>query len=290
MDATAQNPRVIVVGDVADDLFRRIVAPLPTPSEVVAWQGALPESWPADPGDVDVVVLHLPVLGSLDLGRLTRYFGRAPVRPRVVLCTGGLARYQALERWATVCDRILFEATAPEVIARYVQHDPAQSRNTRPPADVQRRQATASVVVSANYEMRLMLTDACRRAGFPTRPAGDWDEAPAASLAIWDVPVLDAGWPLLLRRESRRRRVVALAGFCERSLVGALYANGARACLDLPCDPEDLTWVLDRVATEDATQYSAHEAHAVPPRANALASERPAPTVRRGQGGRSPLQ
>ena len=54
-----------------------------------------------------------------------------------------------------------------------------------------------------------------------------------------------------------------LLGFPDREMVTSARSRGAWACLDSPCDPADLAWVLDRVATGTISMQD--RGHAVPP-------------------------
>src|SRR5205823_12963765 len=98
-----------------------------------------------------------------------------------------------------------------------------------------------------NEDLRHVLADTCAEAGYPVAPARDWSEVGQGGLAVWDVPVLEPDWPRLLGREARSRPVVAMLGFADRAMVGLARDRGAAACLDLPCDPADLIFVLDRL-------------------------------------------
>ncbi len=67
-------------------------------------------------------------------------------------------------------------------------------------------------------------------------------------LTIWEVPVLEPGWAERLgRRAVATGPIIGLMGFAERSTVTLAKANGACACLELPCDRDDLLEVIDRV-------------------------------------------
>jgi ActR/RegA family two-component response regulator len=58
--------------------------------------------------------------------------------------------------------------------------------------------------------------------------------------------------------------VIALLGFADRGSVTQAREAGAVACLDWPCDVDDLVYVLDRTAASvEATQGD--PAHPVPP-------------------------
>jgi hypothetical protein len=163
-------------------------------------------------------------------------------------------RYAELQRFATVADVLIPEATASEILGRYV----LTSRSPRPPAP-----RAKVAVVSGLRDLRLVFCEAVAAAGYTAQPARDWDEVGSTELVVWDVPVLEDGWEKILARSSRQRKVVALLGFPDREMVSLARSRGAVACLDSPCDPADLAWVLNRVASAPVSMQD--RAHAVPP-------------------------
>ena len=74
--------------------------------------------------------------------------------------------------------------------------------------------------------------------------------APSSServLTIWDVPVLEPGWPEQLERRARLTGpLIALFGFADRASVGLARARGAEACLELPFEIDDVLFLIDR--------------------------------------------
>ena len=247
-------PSTLFLGDTADPWVAAMAAALPPDAAVRRCGADLPEPWPEGAAGVRTLVLHRPHLGELDRERLRRLRDGRPAPGRVVLIVGPHARYAQLQQWSGLVDAILPEATAAEVVARHV--GPAPPRPDRP------RPAVA--VVSTNFELRQMLADACRHAGYPAEPRRDLDaNAPGASLTIWDVPVLDDGWEAALAAQAAAAPTVALIGFADRETVTRARACGAVACLDLPCDPADLAFVLDRIAVPG--RPAVDPPHAVPP-------------------------
>jgi hypothetical protein len=249
------------VGDLDDPWIVSLAKALPAGSPRVSCAGDLPDDWPGTFGVTTppprVVVVHRALLTPVDAERLARLRASVAPTPRVILCVGPYARPADLERWSArgVVDTIIPEATARDTIARHL--DTAEShRLPRCPQGPRPRIA----VVSAHYELRRTLADACEVLGYPAVPACDWSEATPTGPAVWDVPVLEPDWPRALARRSRVGPVVALLGFAGRALVRQARAHGASACLELPYDVHGLAFVLDRVAAARA-----EPAHAIPP-------------------------
>jgi len=128
------------------------------------------------------------------------------------------------------------------------------------------------------------LVEACVRAGYRAaaiddllaadvaraRPAG----SPGAerTLTIWDVPVLEEGWPEALeRRAVATGPVIGLMGFADRDLVSRAKAHGAAICLELPFEIDDLIDSVSRAAGSRAPEQwplptRAEPPHQLPPR------------------------
>jgi hypothetical protein len=223
---------------------------LPVKARRIDVSGELPE---VSAGKApSVVVLHRPVLTGQDIGWLDRLRSARSPRPRVVLVFGAHVRHGDLERWSDRIDVAIHEAAARETIARHVVPASPRVARTGPRPDIS--------VVSTNSALRQMLVDACTRAGYAAEPLRDWTEAPASGPAVWDIPVLEPGWPEMLERRARAGPVVALIGLADRALVTEALARGAFACLDLPVDLADLTAALDRLPASRG-----EPAHPVPP-------------------------
>lgn len=247
----------LFVGDLGDPWVASIASALPAGSARLHCPDALPDAWPLHALRAPVVVVHRATLGPADLDRLRRLRDRDGDPPRLVLCAGPLARYHHLQSWAMLVDSVLPEATASAVIVRHVR--PAEARRLPPtPGPV------PVVVVSTNHDLRLTLADACRRAGYEPRPARDWRHAPAGGLAIWDVHDLEPDWPRRLAQATYGRRLVALLNFPDRRRVSVALARGAARCLELPCDPEDLIFVLDDLRSRIPATLNVDPAHPVP--------------------------
>jgi hypothetical protein len=256
----ASERSVWFVGDLDDSWVVGIVDALPRGVLRVDCAGDWPDGLLQDLPDPATLVIHRALLTRQDAERLARLRKDRSASLRVILCVGPHARYVDLSRWSTLVDVILPEATARETIARHVLcgEGRGEGRGTtpRPPIDI----------VSSNYELREALADVCLSAGFPVRKAVDWPEVEPGGLAVWDVPVLEADWGRALARRSRIGMGVALIGLADRALVGQARAQGASACLELPCDPADLIDVLDRLCSASR----ADRTHDVPPPPRAL--------------------
>jgi hypothetical protein len=185
-----------------------------------------------------LLVLHAPAPTARDLELVAH--ARAAGNSRIVFCSGMTARYHQLEPLSALCDVMIPETTAVAAIDR--QAAIATGASCGEPLLM----PCSVAVVSTNFEMRTMLADALARGGFVARPVRDFRDAPPGQLALWDVPVLEADWRGRLAHETKIRAVIALAGFLDRALVGQMLGCKARCCLDLPCDPADLRWVLRR--------------------------------------------
>lgn len=239
----AARPEGWFLGDLDDPWVVAIAAALPNPFVRISLVGDLPGSPPWLHDSSSVVVLHRPTLSLRDYECLVR-LRRDGCNARLIVCVGAQARYAHVQRWSVLTDAILPEATAPEVIARYVWEALGQSRGQD---DSPRSKSV--VVVGDDREISRWLDDVCTSAGYRSVPARRWeDAAEAGSIALWPVPVLEQGWPDRLAQEAKHRRVITLIGLADRELVQLSRARGAAACLDLPCDPADLVFVLDRLS------------------------------------------
>ncbi len=192
-----------------------------------------------------VLVLHRAVLSPRDAERLARLRGGPPPAPRIVLCVGPYVRHADLERWSTLVDVIVPEATARTRRSR--RH--LSAGHERPLPSVPRPRTS---VVSGQSELRQVVAEIVESAGYPVVSASEWSEAAPVGPAVWDVPVLDPDWTRGLVRRARFGPIVALLGFADRAMVRQARAHGDSACLELPCDPADLIWALDRLAANRA--------------------------------------
>jgi len=259
------NRPVWFVGDLDDPWVASLADALPAGSRLFHFGGDLPEDWPeialekgAPPR---AVVLRRTSVSRRDAERLARLRTNASSAsvpgPRVILCVGPHVRHAELEEWSArgLVDAIVPEATARDTLGRHL----ATAEGDLAPCRLPGPRPTVSVV-SAGFELRHTLADACSALGYPPEPACDCSETKSFGPAVWDVPVLDPDWPRALARRAYRGAVVVVLGFATRGLVRQARAHGASACLELPFDLLDLGHVLDRI-----TAQRSHLGHAVPP-------------------------
>lgn len=265
MDETGAS--ALFLGELDDPWVAAIADALPANTLRMASYGELPDGWPDLVRSVRTLVLHRSVLTITDAERLRRLRTPEGQGPRVILCVGPYARYHQLARWSALADVIVPEAIAAEVIGRHVSEIRTRTASMGPKGRI--------VALSSNHEMRQMLTETCSEAGYPALAARDWSEVRPGGSVIWDVPVLDEGWPDVLEREGRTRRVVAMLGFADRMTVSLAKSKGAAACLELPCEVADLVFVLERVAV--AAIPHVDPAHTVPPAPARFRVVRPEP-------------
>jgi hypothetical protein len=91
--------------------------------------------------------------------------------------------------------------------------------------------------------------------------------------------MLDPGWPDRMARRSRSSSVIALMGFADREAVRTARETGASACLEWPCELDDLAYVLDRIAAPPR----ADTGHGVPPAPAVARRPEPAEVARPGR-------
>jgi hypothetical protein len=238
------------VGDLGDPWVVAIAERLPSAFVRRDCPGEMPESWTVEGVPPSLVVLHRPILTGLDVQRVARLRSRGEPQPRTILCVGPYARHEDLARSARHFDIVLSEATAAETIRRHVE--PERPRPAHRPT-VQ--------VVSGLHDIRNLLVDVCRGLGYRAEAAGDVEGTSARGLVVWEVPMLDPRWPDRMAERARSSSVVALMGFADREAVVQARQAGAAACLEWPCDLDDLSYVLDRIASGPR----AEPGHAVPP-------------------------
>ncbi|WP_169974766.1 hypothetical protein [Tautonia rosea] len=199
----------------------------------------LPQDWSPSPF-LSVLVLHRGTLSVAEADRLRRLRESDPSL-RVILVVGPHARYHQIMVWSGIVDVLLPEATACETIARYVGQ-PTHSRIV--PA-----KPLPVALACGQWELGRLLSDALIDAGYAPRRERDNPLHGPEAWVVWDVPVLDPDWSSRLAMAAQRRGVIALLGLANRDTVVTARASGAIACLDLPCDPDDLIYVLDRLTT-----------------------------------------
>jgi hypothetical protein len=233
------DPAPWFVGDLADAWISGIAAALPAGAVRIDCPGGLPRTWPEGLAPARTLILHRAILTNADF-EILRRLRQSPGSPKLVLCVGPHARYHALERWAGLVDAIVPEATARDSLARHLAGAERRSRPTGPSPRV--------AVVSGLFDLRQVLAAACQAAGYPVKVAADETDFAEIELAVWDVPLLDPQWPRILSRVARRRTLVTVLGFADRATVDIARRAGSSACLEWPCDPEDLAFVLDRLS------------------------------------------
>lgn len=257
----ASDPWVVdILGAIAD--FRVI------PCE---GEGRGVPSRPFEPSDpAKVLVLHRSRLSPNDVERLAELKRKLGAKqwPRIAVCVGPYARYAEVERLTSLVECVLPEATARETLPRQLAmmlgapvERPKRAEGEAPIVDV----------VSADFELRRVLVEACLRAGYRAVGSSSFSDshcgADAPALTVWDVPILEPRWAEHLEKRSRSGPVVALIGFADRGLVSLARESGASACLDKLFVVEDLIYVLDRLsATPSAPSASRFQSpHATPP-------------------------
>ena len=228
-------------GDLGDPAAEAIAAALPAAeTRLLDCPASLPSLWPAiDAKSPRIMVLHRAnlVMGDADrLAQLKRRLG--PTRP-VVLCVGPYARYADIERWSGVVDRVLPEAVAVETIGRHVGlPEPSHTAG----------RGRAVAVVSSQTELRATWAAILIAGGYEVVEAVQPETAPGGMVTLWDVPVLEPGWPGRLTARAATSPLVASIGFLDRATRDLARAAGASACLDMPADLADLMLAVDRVA------------------------------------------
>lgn len=232
-------------GDLDDPWVAEIAASMPDGAIVEGCAGDLPEAIPAATSSW---VVHRAIPSKADLDRLAAWAGSTP-RPRVLAILGPHARHFHWEWVANLVDRVMPEATAAEVLGRWLGVD--RPRPARRPS---------VAVVASGPALREVLVAMAEAAGYDATGSRSWADAAHAPIAVWDAPTLDEGWEAQLARESKARKVVALLAFADRATVRAARDAGARAVLDLPVEPDDLACALDRVAAQ-----LGERPHRVPP-------------------------
>jgi hypothetical protein len=204
----------------------------------------------------DAIVVHRHQFAAGDAGRLAAW-READHPPTLVIVISPYVRYEELERWSSLADIVVSEAIAADVLpGRLARCLDCSTRLPPPPG-------CRIEVAGGTDELSRALVDVCTRAGYPalavdertidgasTGIADDTKTSPDGRLlTLWELPILEPGWSDGLARRSRRTGpVIALAGFADRSVVARARAAGAAACLELPCDLDDLIDVVDRVA------------------------------------------
>jgi len=235
--AVGEERPIVFSGDLADPWARAIRSALPK-AEVLDGP-TLPDPWP-ERFEPATLILHRATLTAAEIERI-RGLKQDAEGPRVLLVVGPHVRHHQLQRLGTAVDVVVSEAMARETIARHL----AAAEDEPAPRLKHRRPAVA--VACRPIELAEVLTETCQAAGHPaTVRRFDLEDAPEP-WRIWEVPTLELDWPNRLAKLARGRTLIALIGLADREAVEEARRRGAAACLDLPCEPADLRFVLDRL-------------------------------------------
>jgi hypothetical protein len=269
MDASRSNDAspcaVGFIGDLDDPWIAAIAgaASKGRPVDRVSCAGTLPD-WPFEPSRLPrAVIIHRHALSATDADRLKEW--RARLRETTcdfILCVSPYVRYEELERRSDLVDLVISEAIAADVLpGRLARRLDGSGRRLPSPGSP----AFRIEVAGGNDELCRALVDACAQAGFAARTIQEQEiggkplpqpgdrSTPASErvLTIWEVPVLEQGWPQRLEWRARRYGpVIAVGGFADRTIVARAREAGAVACLDLPFDVDDLVDAVDRVVSD----------------------------------------
>jgi hypothetical protein len=272
-------------GDLDDPWVVSIADALPADWNVrrVACSGELAER-PFEKGQRPrLAILHRVRMTAQDCERLRgwRERGSGEAVPTIMLCASPYLRYEDLERAAALVDRVLSEATAPDVIAGHAERL-IEGRSLRPGFSPAQEPDFRVEVAGGTADLVAALVDACRCAGYRAHAIGDLADgarpqsagaAPGQRvLTIWEVPVLEPGWSEQLEERARAAGpVIALLGIADRALVIEARAHGAVACLDVFWDNEELLDVIERASALHPREawppvMRAEPPHLLPPR------------------------
>jgi hypothetical protein len=231
------------VGDLSDSWVVSIAEVLARCTSIV--QVHCPGEVPECPYDLArpprLVIVHRQRITAADAQRLRGYRdAKTPsAAPAIILCVSPYVRYDELERWSSLANHVLFEATAGDVLPRHVARV-VEGREGR----IARVNPTVFGIEVAGRNRHLCegLVQACVTAGYRAVAVDDLDAArgvgakpsnpPAAerALTIWDVPVLEPDWAERLELRTRSTGpVIALFGFADREVVATAKARGAPA-------------------------------------------------------------
>jgi CheY-like chemotaxis protein len=273
-------------GDLDDPWVVSIADAIPAGSSVqrVDCSAQVPERPFAAGRPPCLVILHRSRMTAQDCERLRtwRDRGAAAVGPALILCASPYLRYEELERAAGLVDRVLPEATAPDVIAGHAARL-LEGRGCG--ADLARtaERAFRIEIAGGTGDLVAALVDACTSAGHTAQAIADLAGAAGPRgrissgtpgqrvLTIWEVPVLEPRWTERLAQRARDAGpVIALLGMADRGLVTQAKNHGAAGCLDLPCDLDELLDLIERVAARQPLEgwpllYRAEPAHLLPP-------------------------
>ncbi len=277
----ATSDTIGFIGDLEDPWVAGIADALPADLGVerVNCAGDVPEEPFGPRTPPRFVVLHRHRLSALDRSRIKRWREQTDtetqIKPALVLCVSPYVRYEEIERVLGLVDQVVPEGTAADIlpgrIIRYFNGPAAR----RPLGDG----AHFAIEVSGkNEDLCRTLVEVCVRAGHRAAAiddllASDFGRAPSSAsshaertLTIWEMPVLEPGWPQVLeRRATATGPVIGLIGFADRDLVSRAKAHGAAICLDLPFEIDDLIDSVARAAGSRAPEQWPLPARVEPP-------------------------
>jgi hypothetical protein len=250
------------VGDLGDPWVALVAESVPTVLKLMRLDcaGDLPDDPFAAQPAPSLIIMHRHRLSGIDRANIKRWRERleTELRPVIFLCVSPYVRYDDLERASGLFDLIVPEGIAPDVLPGRIARYLADGACRQPRAD----QARSRIEVSGgNRELCRAVADTCKHAGYRVALVDDLIVGDAVGpgagaadggdrvLTIWEIPVLEPGWPERLeQRVLATGPVIGLLGFADRATVSRAKSKGAAACLDLPYDREDLLSVIDRAA------------------------------------------
>jgi hypothetical protein len=269
MDVEAADQTILFAGALDDPWVGLIVASITNVAAVrtVDVKGPIPVRLSGDDERLRTVIIHRSRLSQIDLSRIEGYRqeNRSKLNLEIILCYSPYVRYAELERCSQAVNLLIPEASAFDILPLHLGRNLDRSAAT---PDLSHRKSTQVEVITTNHALRATLLEICLGAGFGALDSSDSaftlhslrsSRARAGAVlsrndwrhpvvTLWDVPVLEAGWPELIEHRSRLGPVIAMLGFADRATVGLARARGAAACLDLPFNVVDLVDVLDRVS------------------------------------------
>ena len=163
-----------------------------------------------------LVVIHRQRLTATDAQRLKEYrvSSAAGGPPAIVLCISPYVRYAELERWSSLADLVISEATAPDILPCHVTR---RFGDRKGGGDRPTQSGLCIEVAGGNHDLCQAVVDACSAAGYRAHAVPDLERAggpawaraasrtvePERKLTIWDVPVLEPDWSQRLERRTR---------------------------------------------------------------------------------------
>jgi len=243
-------------GDWSDPWCEGLALVMPRAAVVHRLETSSP--WPRKSEPPGLLILHRARLipGEVERFASWRKASIWSAFPPSILCYASFARYAELERWLTLVDAAIPEATAADTLPRRVEQILGLSTDQGQPV---RDESARVLVVSTNPDLRRTLADHCAewvsRVSVvpelrsdpklpPEKGPSRWKPGP--TVVVIDVPLLEDGWESQIVNASRLGPVIALLGFPDRSVVEAVRNLGADVCLELPFDRDDLGYAIQR--------------------------------------------